>query len=74
MGGAIKKADKFYSGGIGTKGLEKVGLIEGKKKKKLTASQRQAGRNQAARGASPLLQQTALSPNEPAGGAGTALL
>ncbi len=74
MGGSFDRVDKIYSGGLGKKSLESVGVLKKKKKGKLTSAQQQAARNTAARGAAPLLQQTALSPDEPVGGAGTALL
>ena len=78
MGGAVDKVADFSAklDPTGTVGSlhEKVGVGSQKKKKALTVAQQQAARNKAARGAAPLLQQTAMSPDEPAGGTGTALL
>ncbi len=70
MGGVANKVkeENFFS----VAGRE-AGLLSKKKNKKNKPSAQQR-RNQAARGAAPLLQQTALSQDEPVGGAGTALL
>ena len=72
MGGVADFTGKVNP--VAKKFNEVTGLTSKKKKKKLTPAQQQAARNKAARGAAPLLQQTAMSPDEPAGKAGTALL
>jgi hypothetical protein len=78
MGGAVDKVADFSSKldptGLTGKINKSVGVGEKKKKKKITPAMRQAAKNKAAAGAAPLLQQTALSPDDSATGAGTALL
>jgi len=70
MGGAV---DKLKSENFVSVVGREAGLISKKKNKKKTLTLQQR-KNQAARGAQPLLQQTALSQDTPAAGAGTALL
>jgi len=67
MGGSAKEAARLVVDPLGVAWKKD----KGKKKAGLSTQQK---RNNAARSAQPLLQQTALTPDDTANGAGTALL
>ena len=73
MGGALDSVAKMTpKEGLAGQAFKAAGI--GKKKKKGDGLSPQARKNLAAKSAAPLLQQTALSPDDSATGAGTALL
>ena len=72
MGGSAEKVLTY--GGVTKPLWNSVGMFEDKKKKKGDGLSPQQRKNKAAKSAAPLLQQTALSPDDKPAGAGTALL
>ena len=74
MGGALESVGKMTpKEGLAGQAFKAAGITQKKKKKKPQMSA-QAKKNLAAKSAAPLLQQTALSPDDKPTGAGTALL
>lgn len=75
--GLVKRSQDKTNEFLGTNDSlygQALGFKQKKKKLGPTAADQQNARNKAAGGANPLLRQTALSPDEKVGGAGTALL